>query len=556
MARSGRFLTQVPLWTACTDGDNAFVHIVAHLLLFALQGRIRFSLRERDGDGCSTLLVHRHAWMSETQPDAKRSRSSDEKGTICVSGAEGEDVRWPLWAARHAGTLKNWIEDSDGEGSFPAPNISADTLRSLLALLTARLAIAGVPVIDSALASLSPDKLTAVARAANFLAVSDVLVAAARELCRRFLTGKSVDDLRVALGVGLDESLNEAEQAAALSELAFTPDDAPSRLLAVEPRCAPFAAALEAGRLMPVDVTIDDDTLELMLHEADTMTLCLLKGVSVAWLARARRALCARFCCQEGHPVPTNIAGIESLNVEHLSAAGRLFDVVVAGSQLPNLTRLSGYGFQVSLSAVREAKLHRYYKTSITQDELDDLIEQDLEQEETDFERKELLHAMEDFSLRSCAALLKCASREATRDGESSHETKPPPRELLLVAIACVCSGAVFGIPIQRLRDGGRKKLDLSGIGPDAAHLLALLLPGTKTRSLLYAPPPHNVCLGGRITRLPSVGRVGFQPLPIMKLRGTKPAESINLSGRGLSSACIIIIASCIKGNAVLKKLE
>lgn len=141
---------------------------------------------------------------------------------------------------------------------------------------------------------------------------------------------------------------------------------------------------------------------------------------------------------------------------------------------------------------------------------------------------------MEDFSLRSCAALLKCASREATRDGESSHETKPPPRELLLVAIACVCSGAVFGIPIQRLRDGGRKKLDLSGIGPDAAHLLALLLPGTKTRSLL----------------------VGFQPLPIMKLRGTKPAESINLSGRGLSSACIIIIASCIKGNAVLKKLD
>ena len=190
------------------------------MLLFSLFiGCIRFSLRERDGDGCSTLL---------RQPDAKRSRSSDEKGTICVSGAEGEDVRWPLWAARHAGTLKNWIEDSDGEGSFPAPNISADTLRSLLALLTARLAIAGVPVIDSALASLSPDKLTAVARAANFLAVSDVLVAAARELCRRFLTGKSVDDLRVALGVGLDESLNEAEQAAALSELAFTPDDAPS----------------------------------------------------------------------------------------------------------------------------------------------------------------------------------------------------------------------------------------------------------------------------------------------------------------------------------------
>ena len=51
-------------------------------------------------------------------------------------------------------------------------------------------------------------------------------------------------------------------------------------------------------------------------------------------------------------------------------------------------------------------------------------------------------------------------------------------------------------------------------------------------------------------------GRVGWQPLPIKKLRGTEPAESISLSGRGLTSACIIIIASCIKGNAVLKKLE
>ena len=139
----------------------------------------------------------------ETQPDAKRSRSPDDSRTICVRGAEGEDVRWPLWAARHAGTLKNWIEDTDGEGSFPAPDIPVDTLRSLLALLTARLAKQPIAVTDSALTSFSPDKLSSVARAANFLAVSDILVAAARELCRRFLTGKSIDDLRVALGVGV-----------------------------------------------------------------------------------------------------------------------------------------------------------------------------------------------------------------------------------------------------------------------------------------------------------------------------------------------------------------
>ena len=30
-----------------------------------------------------------------------------------MRGAEGDDVRWPLWAARHAGTLKNWIEDTE-----------------------------------------------------------------------------------------------------------------------------------------------------------------------------------------------------------------------------------------------------------------------------------------------------------------------------------------------------------------------------------------------------------------------------------------------------------
>ena len=63
--------------------------------------------------------------------------------------------------------------------------------------------------------------------------------------------------------------------------------------------------------------------------------------------------------------------------MELLSAAGRLHDVVVAGSQLPNLAVLIGYGFEVSLSAVRDAKLHKYYTTSITQDELGDLSEQD-----------------------------------------------------------------------------------------------------------------------------------------------------------------------------------
>ena len=46
--------------------------------------------------------------------------------------------------------------------------------------------------------------------------------------------------------------------------------------------------------------------------------------------------------------------------------------------------------------------------------------------------------------------------------------------------------------------------------------------------------------------------------LPIDELRGTKPVESIDLSGKkekiGVASA--IIIAACIKENAVLRELK
>ena len=421
-----------------------------------------------------------------------------EARTIYVCGAEGEDVPWPLCAARLAGTLKDWIDDTEGEGSFPAPDIPADTLRTLLSLLTTRLATAGVPATDATLASFSIDKLCSVARAANFLAATDVLTASAQELCRRLLTGKSVEDLRVALGVGLDEWFNDEQQAAALSELVFTPDDAPPKLAAVEPRSASFAAALEAGHPMPVDVAIDDDTLDLVLHEADGKVLCLLKGVSVSWLARARRALCARLCQPSGLLAMTHrhLACIESLNVEHLSAAGRLYDLVVAAGrhELPNLATLNGYKFSVSLSALREAKLHKHYPTSNTQDELQALDEQDLEPEELDFEQMELLHAFEDGTL-ACTALLNCTSREAACDGEPSRDEVAQLKQLLVAAIACVCSGVVFGVPIKRLRCSECKTLSLDGIGPDAAHLLALFLPGTKIQSLMCASaaPPMSV---------------------------------------------------------------
>ena len=46
--------------------------------------------------------------------------------------------------------------------------------------------------------------------------------------------------------------------------------------------------------------------------------------------------------------------------------------------------------------------------------------------------------------------------------------------------------------------------------------------------------------------------------LPIDELKGTKPVESIDLSGKGgrISAASGFIIGACIKANAVLKELK
>ena len=44
--------------------------------------------------------------------------------------------------------------------------------------------------------------------------------------------------------------------------------------------------------------------------------------------------------------------------------------------------------------------------------------------------------------------------------------------------------------------------------------------------------------------------------LQIDELKGSKPTEKINLSRKGLDVASAIIIASCIKGNGVLKELK
>jgi hypothetical protein len=53
-----------------------------------------------------------------------------------------------------------------------------------------------------------------------------------------------------------------------------------------------------------------------------------------------------------------------------------------------------------------------------------------------------------------------------------------------------------------------------------------------------------------------ALGSVDGHALQIDELKGTKPTEKIDLSNKGLGVASVIIIASCIKENGVLKELK
>ena len=61
----------------------------------------------------------------------------------------------------------------------------------------------------------------------------------------------------------------------------------------------------------------------------------------------------------------------------------------------------------------------------------------------------------------------------------------------------------------------------------------------------------------GPLTCCPSdVPSIDGHPLPLDELKGTKPTESIDLSGKRIGVASGIIIAACIKDNPVLKQLK
>ena len=230
--------------------------------------------------------------------------------------------------------------------------------------------------------------------------------------------------------------------------------------IAARRRAAEQAAHGMAAFSLAESLLATQDVLEAVLQEADAAAMCQLKAVSVAWCAHARRELCKRLCCREG-------ASITDVNVECLNEAGRPWEVVIAGRQLPQLARLRGFGFVVHLEEVRKAELG----------------------------------AEEDGAPLGGATLRSCIQGE----GE-------PPHELLLAAVACAARGTVRGVPVQRLReddlvDGEKGRLYLSGLGIISIELLSLMLPtaasvrhlgcvtGTTPVPLAqpaFSPPPHH----------------------------------------------------------------
>ena len=233
-------------------------------------------------------------------------------------------------------------------------------------------------------------------------------------------------------------------------------DLASTSMAASTPMAAPTPMAASS---LGASLLAAQDVLEAVLQEVDAAALCQLKAVSVAWCTQARRELCNRLCRREGQPELAGVASITDLDVTVLSDAGRPWEVVVAGRQLPQLARLHGFGFVVDVQAVREA---------------------DLDSEEDDDDEEE-----DDDAPLGGAALRSCIEGE----GE-------PPRELLLAAVACAASGTVHGVPVQVLREDdaiGSLNLEDSGIGVYGAGLLGLML--SVATSLHSLRCPSNTCL-------------------------------------------------------------
>ena len=294
-------------------------------------------------------------------------------------------------------------------------------------------------------------------------------------------------------------------------------------LFRVEDKCT---ARRMAAFSLAESLLAAQDVLGAVLQEVDAAALCQLKAASVAWRAHARGKLCNRLCCREG-------ASITDVNVECLNEAGRPWEVVIAGRQLPQLERLRGFGFVVNLEAVRQAD----------DDEEDD--------DEDDVDDGPLGGA----ALRSCIV------------GEGE-----PPHELLLAAVACAARGTVRGVPVQQLQEDdaiGSLDLDDSGLGVISAELLGLMLPAATSVHTLRCvagttplaqraqpafPPPRPGAALLPPPQLPQCSLLCQRPVDTPQHPPRSCARSLGHNDLGAEGGAAL--ADGLKGNSTLRSLK
>ena len=104
---------------------------------------------------------------------------------------------------------------------------------------------------------------------------------------------------------------------------------------------------------------LTEDVIEYALAFADVPTLRALKGVSLAWRARARRVLCARLCARFGLPLTSILVEVTELTLAHrrsgLCPHTLIPDAVDASLALPNLAKVTWAlrGFEVNVAALK-----------------------------------------------------------------------------------------------------------------------------------------------------------------------------------------------------------
>ena len=420
---------------------------------------------------------------------------------VRVRGREGEEVEWSRKAARRAGRLNDWLNDLDPSEDtvFPIHETATTVLRTLGAMCD------DDGWSASCLDECSLTQLAALIEGASNLIAEQALEYAQTAFARR-LDGKIANELRELLGA-VDDFESDEERVQARAEPAFTPD-------------SPTPQSTTAG---PSALPVNDDAAEAALAKVDVSTLIELKGVNRAWRALGRRALGSRLCRREGHADPQQLDEITELNLQLIIEAGRPWEAVRAGRLLPHLERLTGHGFVVDVTAVREVDLD------------DDGGEDEEETPEEEDTPLPLLRGLAKRDLCCCV----------TGEGE-------PPLALLLGAIACAGSGEILGIPVEELRADTLSSLDLRGqmIGPEGAMLLGSIIP---LNAVLKNCNLLQNCLD--VESATMLAKIGSEK-GIMLSGMTRDQTEADFLDQNLRPADAILIASDLKLTAVLTSLD